>query len=220
MQFKTGVLAAACILVTSSAAFAQRPVALVEDVSDGVQGVESLDYVTEGQTIQLDSGKKLVLGYLGSCRRETITGGFIKIGVNQSVVEGGQVTAETIKCDRGALRLASAQAGQSGAAAIRVAPPSIPGVAPNPELTIQSQTPVIKLAGPSQVKFERIDQSGGQPLVINVSGKTLDLASTASKLEAGGLYRVTVADGRSLVVKVADGVGSGTGPVAGRLIVL
>jgi hypothetical protein len=118
---KIAVMTMALAGFAAAPAMAQQTAALVEDVSAGVAGVEALDYVSAGQTITLGAGRTLVLSYLGSCRRETIKGGTVVVGPTQSTVTDGQVETQTMKCDRAALRLASAQASQSGAAAIRVA---------------------------------------------------------------------------------------------------
>jgi hypothetical protein len=199
-------------------AIAQRPVALVEDVSDGVKGVDILDYVAEGQTITLAAGQKIVLSYLGSCRRETVTGGTLTVGPQQSQVKDGQVSSEAFQCDRGALRLAAAQAGQSGAAAIRVAPPAIPGVLPNPELTIRSIVPVIKLSQPTAITIERMDKPGA-PVQVAAGDRVIDLSKRNIKLEKGGLYRIIAGDKR-LVVKVHNDARGEPGAVADRLVIL
>jgi hypothetical protein len=65
---------ALCGLYSTSAA-AQNPAALVEDVTAKNAGVDFMDYVSAGKKIKLAAGEVLVLGYLNSCIRETITGG-------------------------------------------------------------------------------------------------------------------------------------------------
>jgi hypothetical protein len=216
MRGLTAFAVALGVATFASQADAQRPVALVEDVSAGVQGVELLDYVTQGQEIRLGSGQSITLSYLGSCRRETISGGTVRIGAQSSEVAGGSVETEQMQCDRQALRLAAAQAGQSGATAIRVQPPAIPGVLPNPELTIRSVSPLLKVNAPGAVTFERLDRQS-QPITVQVSGRVLDLGTAGTRLEAGGLYRVKQGD-KALVVKVADNARTTPGPIGDRLI--
>ena len=196
---------------------AQQTAALVEEVSAGVSGVEELDYVSAGQTITLGAGKTLVLSYLGSCRRETIKGGTVVVGQTQSTVTGGQVDSQTMKCDRAALRLASAQASQSGAAAIRVAPPAIPGMLPRPEITVHSVSPVLRMKEPAPVQIARMDKDGQAPVSVPASGKVVDLAKTGVKLEKGGLYRFTQGE-RTLVVKIDDTARADAGPLGDRII--
>src|SRR3954467_9074713 len=55
-------------------AAAQTPVAVVEDVSGPVTGAEFMDYVAPGKVIKLGPAGTITIGYMKSCRRETITG--------------------------------------------------------------------------------------------------------------------------------------------------
>jgi hypothetical protein len=55
----------------SPALAAPIPVALVEEVSGAPAGVEFMDYVETGKTLELARGG-IVLSYLNSCVRETI----------------------------------------------------------------------------------------------------------------------------------------------------
>ena len=63
------------------------PVALVEEVSGAPAGVEFMDYVETGKTIELGARGGIVLSYLNSCVRETINGGTVKVGTDQSDVQ-------------------------------------------------------------------------------------------------------------------------------------
>lgn len=216
MRAVMALAAALGVAAYAGQADAQRPVALVEDVSAGVQGIEILDYVSQGQEIRLGSGQSLVLSYLGSCRRETITGGTVRVGAQSSEVAGGAVATEQMQCDRGALRLAAAQAGQSGATAMRFQQSAIPGEPIRPELTVRSVSPVIRVSEPGTVTIERLDRSA--PAVsVQVSGRFLDLGAAGTRLDAGGMYRLTQGQ-RSVVVKVADNARAEPGPVGDRLI--
>ena len=88
-------LAAAVLLVCTGAAFAQHaPVAVVEDVRGSPPGVELMAYVTAGQTIRLGREDTIVLSYLKSCARETITAGQVTVGSEHSVVEAGRINRE------------------------------------------------------------------------------------------------------------------------------
>jgi len=88
-------------LIGSAAAAGPVGVALVEKVSGDSSGVEFMDYVHTGQVILLDSGDTIVLGYLHSCVRETITGGVVTVGSNQSEVQAGTVSRTRVQCDSG-----------------------------------------------------------------------------------------------------------------------
>jgi hypothetical protein len=60
------------VLVGSSS-----PVAVIEDVRGNPAGLQVMDYVEPGKVIQLGSNDSIVLDYLTSCWRETITGGTV-----------------------------------------------------------------------------------------------------------------------------------------------
>ena len=69
----------------TGAASAQSPVAVVEEVQGKVTGAEFMDYVAPGTIIKLGADGKVVLGYMKSCRRETITGiGTVIVGTEES----------------------------------------------------------------------------------------------------------------------------------------
>src|SRR5258706_2813332 len=70
---------------------AAEPAAIVEDVQGAVKDVQPFDYVAAGTQIQLPARAVLVLGYLKSCARATITGGKVTIGDDQRTVHGGPV---------------------------------------------------------------------------------------------------------------------------------
>ena len=58
----------------AGSATAQSPVAVVEEVQGNVTGAEFMDYVVPGKVIKLGQGASIVVGYMKSCRRETING--------------------------------------------------------------------------------------------------------------------------------------------------
>src|SRR5262249_33800997 len=65
----------------------QAPVAVVEDVQGKVSGAELMDYVVPGQVIKLSAGSSIVIGYMKSCWRETISGiGTVIVGTEESSV--------------------------------------------------------------------------------------------------------------------------------------
>src|SRR6187399_1670799 len=89
----TRALAAASFLLLAAPAWADAPVAVVEDVSGKPAGIEFMDYVAAGDAI--------VRGYLKSCWRETIRGGTVTVGAEQSDVTGGTVDRVKVGCDGG-----------------------------------------------------------------------------------------------------------------------
>ena len=80
----------------------QSPVAVVEDVQGNVTGAEFMDYVTPKAVIKLGDGGSVVLSYMKSCRRETISGtGTVIVGTDESMVHLADVKARE---DRIAIR--------------------------------------------------------------------------------------------------------------------
>ena len=72
-------------------AAAGDPAALVESVTSRSQRMELMTYAHVGQIIRLSPDQTMVLSYRDSCVRETVTGGTITVGTEQSEVRSGQV---------------------------------------------------------------------------------------------------------------------------------
>ena len=108
--------------VGGQTARAQSPVAIVEDISVTVSGVELLEYVNRGRAIELGATGTLVLGYLNSCVRETINGGSVTVGEDRSIVEGGKVSRERVECGGGKMQLTLDQARKSSVVVFRRPP--------------------------------------------------------------------------------------------------
>jgi hypothetical protein len=205
---------------TCTLAQAQAPVAIVEQVDSTSAGVEFMDYLTAGRVVQLAAGDKLVLGYLKSCWQETIVAGKVKVGIEQSEVEGGKVERAKVACDSGKMKLSSEQAQKSGAMAFRAPPKK--GAAQAAQFTIYGLSPVIEARTAGRLLIERLDQSG-EKLEIDIAGPQLlrgmffDLAKSDKALAAGGTYSVSFA-GQQAVFKVDPYAKPGAAPVVGRLL--
>ena len=207
------------LVLSTASALAANPVALVEDV-DGKAPVRFMDYLAEGQKFELPSGTKVVIGYFGSCERETIDGGKVVVGVAESRVEGGKVAREKVECDGGKMLLTSAQASASGVMAFRGFAPGQP--LPKPQYTIYGASPVFELSKPGTLYIQRLDKSSGEmELALAakdlVGGHVLDFARINKHLEPGGLYRIATDDG-NVVVRVDSKAKPGKGALVGRLI--
>jgi hypothetical protein len=101
----TAALATAEVLVLARPALAQAPVALVEEVRGHPADVEFMDYVRASKVIRLGPRESIVLSYLASGWRETITGGTVTVGTEQSDVQGGKVARAKVPCDGGRISL-------------------------------------------------------------------------------------------------------------------
>lgn len=215
------LIATAVIVAFASPALAQAPAALVEDIAARNPGVEFMDYVQAGRVIKLAGGETLTLSYLRSCVRETITGGTVTVGTEQSTVVGGNVDRRTLKCDGGKLTLTAAQSAKSGAMVFRRAAPR-QGAMPEPELTIYGTAPVLIVPGGGTVVIERLDAAADR-LEMSVAAQQFrprafhDVAIDNKALAPGGIYRAS-AGGRQIVFRVDANAATGRGPLVGRLL--
>jgi hypothetical protein len=198
---------------------ANAQVALVEDVNSKTAGVEFMDYLQVGKQIRLGKQDTLVLSYLKSCWQESINGGTVTVGAEQSDVAGGKVERRKVDCDAGKLQLTAQQAGQSAGMVVRdLKPPA----APAPQIILFGSSPIVEIKGGGTLTIERLDQPGERveiavagPLLLK--GRFYDLARAGKSLAPGGTYRAT-AGGRQIVFKVDPGAKPGASPMIGRLL--
>ncbi len=216
MSRKALILAGSIGLIYSPIAFAEVPSAIVEDVNASGAGVAFMDYVAPGRVIRLGAEGTLTLGYLRSCLRETITGGNVTVGMEQSKVAGAKLVRERIECD-GTKLLLTAERAAKGLGAVFRAPPPGSGGLPQPQFTLYGASPVISLSKPSgTVVLERLDRDA-PAMTIPVEGGFADLAELNKSLKPGGIDQAR--DGKSAVVfKVDRFARPGRGPLVGRLI--
>ena len=220
---RIGLGLAGLLIVTATAA-AQSPVAIVEDVSDRAAGVEFMDYVAKGKVIKLSGGGKLVLGYLKSCWRETISGGTVTIGDDQSEIQGGTAERVKVACEAAKMQLTAELASKSGAMAFRDMPkntrPSLTQL--RPQFTLYGQAPLVEVAKGSTVVIERVDKPGERyeidgNAVKLVRGSFYDFAQDNKNLVPAGVY--TASSGSvKLLFQVDPDAQPGQTPAAGRLI--
>jgi hypothetical protein len=209
---------AGALVLTASA---QSPAAVVEELAGNVPGVAFMDYVDPGQVIRLGAHDRIVLGYLKSCARETITGGTVTVGPDQSEVAGGEVARTKVACDGGKMMLSAELAGKSGAMVFRQAPRPQQVALLHPEFTLYGLSPVFELRPPGKLVLERLDQRG-ERREIAVTDKELtrgtffDCAKAGVALAPGGIYRAKFAD-REIVFKIDPDAKPGDAPLLGRL---
>lgn len=210
-------------LGAATPAFAQdtRPAALVDSISIAVPGVQAMDYVRAGTSIDLGADGKLVIDYLASCIREEIVGGVVKVGAQQSMVDKGKVSRKRVECDGAELQLTAAQSDQGGVAVYRSAMNKGPDGLPLPDLTLQSRAPFFALRKAGAVRIERLDAA--EPVIeLPASGNGrigVDLGQTQTLLAAGGLYRATAGE-RSLVIRIEKEAGGAEVARLSRLVPL
>jgi hypothetical protein len=198
-------------------ALAETPVAIVEDVQGKVEGVEFMDYVAPGKIIKLGPKGSVVLGYLKSCWRETITGGVVLVGTEQSAVQLGDVQRVKVPCDARAAQLSDREANQSAATTFRsvqAEPSKLP--------TIYGVSPLVETKSGGTLVIERTD--GREPQLslplkndILVHGRFYDLAKAGKTLTPGGTYLATLG-ARRFTFQVDASASASPTPIVGRLL--
>jgi hypothetical protein len=219
------IAAAAFALAQAKAPAPLIPTALVEDIKSSTAEVEFMDYVGNGQVIKLAPSDVLVLSYLKSCQHETITGGTVKIGPEQSEIEGGKIARGKVPCDDGKVKLTSQQANASAASAFRLQSVAVrPVLYATPPMV---QVPKLNVGDDRTLVIERVDKpSDRQEIKVGdelMKGGFLDLAKSDLKpLTRGGVYTATLA-GRKVTFGIdtkAKTVGKTgkTPPIVSRLL--
>ncbi len=177
----------------SAAIAADRPVALVESVEGAPgAGVEFLDYVYPGQTIELGPDGVVVLFYLSSCSVETVKGGRLTIENGAGKVEDGTIDVKKVPC-RGANIVVSKDSGEAGATVDRVTPFTSQDWS---EWTVKSPTPVFKWDRQARatVTLVDLDSETKQPVwTAAIEGSHVAYPADAPPLRIGIPYEVRVA---------------------------
>ncbi|WFU39487.1 hypothetical protein QA640_34790 [Bradyrhizobium sp. CB82] len=208
-------------LCLAAPAWAETPAAIVEDVQGKIDGIEFMDYVAPGKIIKLGPKGTLVLGYLKSCWRETITGGVVLVGAEQSSVQLGDVQRVKVPCDANAAQLSEREANQSAATTFRTVRSDAKG-APAKLPTIYGVSPLIQARSGSTLVIERTD--GKEPTITVllksdglIAGKFYDFAKAGKTLTPGGTYLATLGARRYTFQVDAHATSSAT-PIVGRLL--
>jgi hypothetical protein len=215
------ILATVGSLLSMALAWGEVPAAVVEDVKGTSAGVQFMDYVSTGKVIRLEPRDVIVLGYLKSCWRETIIGGTVTVGAEQSEVQGGQVERSRVKCSGGRMQLTAEQAVQSAGVISRSWGASTQPATPEPQMILYGRVPIIELGGGGELLIERIDGLA-ERYEIAVGSRELvrrsffDLAKSRRILAAGGLYRATF--GAKQIIFKVDPTATATAPVVARLL--
>ena len=144
-------------------------VALVEEVKGKVTGVESMEYVRPGTVIKLGPKDSIVLTYLKSCWRETITGGTVVIGVEQSLFHLSKVEGVKVDCDRSGQPVTDPQRDVAGTVFRRLSTAS---------------PPEKEWLGRPRSLFESQDVIGTSGPVLNAKADGSDTITSASRSTA------------------------------------
>jgi hypothetical protein len=218
---KTVFAAVVGLIGLTGLAAAEPPVAVVEDVKGKVTGAEFMDYVTPGTVIKLTPGSTVVLSYMKSCWRESITGvGTVVVGQDESMVHMSQVKALKVLCDSGHPQLVEREVGESAATVVRSMNGT--GGAPKPSVTLYGLSPLVKTSGHGKLVVERLDVAGERydvdltPATVT-RGKFYDFAKAGTKLKPGGTYAASLGSERTVFL-VDRGAEPGSTPIISRLV--
>jgi hypothetical protein len=217
-----GAAAVLGLLASMTTASAQVPVAVVEDVQGRAAGIGFMDYVAAGQVIRLGAKDSLVLGYLRSCWRETIVGGTVTVGNEQSTVQSGTLRREKVACDAGRAPSGARSAGEAAATVFRSLRSDVPP-ARTPPPTVYGLSPVVEVgARRGRLVIERLDPEGDRTeLAIEgdalVQGRFVDLVKVPLALMPGATYAASLGPLR-IEFKVDWDAQPGPAPVVGRLL--
>src|SRR5262249_22730920 len=138
------------LLASAGPGWAAGPAsALVEASTNPSVGLEFMDYVEVGKVFRLNPQDSVVLNYLYSCVRETITGGVVTVGREQSDVQAGKVERGSTPCDAGRMLLTAQLASQSAGTLVRApnAGNSAPKPQPAAQFTLYGLSPIVELRG-------------------------------------------------------------------------
>jgi hypothetical protein len=203
-------------------AAAQTPVAVVEEVQGNVTGAEFMDYVAPGKIINLGPAGRVVLGYMKSCRRETITGvGTVIVGAEESLVDLGEVKASKVRCDSSHSHAMDREVGESAATSFRGIDEK---ASMSPRLTLYGLSPVFETTGRGKLVVERLDVKGERydvdlAAASLVRGRFYDFAKTGTSLKPGGTYAASLGPKR-IVFLIDRRAEPGPTPIIGRLVSL
>jgi hypothetical protein len=202
---------------------AQAPVAVVEDVQGKVTGAEFMDYVVPGQVIKLGAGGSIVLGYMKSCWRETISGiGTVIVGTEQSAVHLADFKASKVPCDPNQSAKVGKETAESAATVVRSLKED-KSSAPQP-LMLHGTEPMVVTSERGKMVVERLDVKG-ERYEVDVTpasltrGRFFDFAKTRIALKPGGAYSLTL-NSKFKTFVVDPDASPGAGPVIGRLVML
>jgi hypothetical protein len=210
---------AAGLLASTSVAFAQAPSAIVESVNGSVTGAEAMDYVAPGKVIRLGASGSIVIAYLTTCLRETISGtGVVTIGAERSDTSLPDVKLDKQMCDRRKSQLRDREATTAAGTVFR----GRPRTSDEPErVTVFSLSPVFDVPEAGALLIERMDKPEQRREIVLgakslTKGRFYDTAAAGLEFRAGGLYSLKLGKHR-LMLKI-DQLAMPSGTLLERLV--
>jgi hypothetical protein len=218
---KIAIIVCFGLLSLAPAAAADAPVAVVEDIRGKVTGADFMDYVTPRSVIKI-AGGTVILSYLNSCRRETITGsGTVVVGTEQSIVDQAVMTVEKTNCDSNQANATSKDTSGVAATLLRSVDRDNAPALPEPQLTLYGASPIIQAMGRGTLVVRRLDVDGERHQIAlggtQLKGKFVDFAREDVALVPGGLYAASFKSAE-IVFRVDAKAKPGATPIVGRLL--
>ena len=220
--FIAKVIVGVLIVVFSSDLFAAGiPRAIVEEIDASGIKLEFMDYVHEGQVIDLEEEQSISLSYLSSCTQETIVGGRLVVGVRQSIITGGSLERLNTVCPSAALAVTKSQGKAAAVIAFR-APPGKKEPTRNRKIILRHVSPIVEVGEAEQFRLDQLAPSRSE-FTLKLSGKNLlrgrfiDFAKLGIALTPGAEYRATL-DKRRIEFGIHSSAVAGTAPLIERLI--
>lgn len=216
---KIAIVMGVGLLALASPAAADSPVAVVEEIQGKVTGAEFMDYVTPKAVIKIADGGSVVLSYLKSCRRETISGaGTVVVGNDESIVDQAVLKAEKTNCDPSQANATTKDTSGVAATLLRSATEV---KLPEPQLTLYGASPLVEAKGRGTLTVRRLDLAGERHQIAlggtQLKGRFVDFAGENVALVPGGLYAASFKSSE-VVFRVDAQAKPGATPIVGRLL--
>jgi len=174
--------------VLSPATASAQAAAILEEIAGASGKHEAFDELKAGERLELGAGGRAIIGYLGSCVRETIP------------------------CEATQLVLSEQEAGKSATVAMRPMPweRELRQIVP-------SRSPLIWVGEKGQLTVRRLDSEEQQPLSLAIKDGKVDLAVQQVELVPNGFYELKAGKKR-MVIKIHENAQAGAMPAMSRLV--
>ena len=198
-NFRSFIVSSTAVILlgafSSGLCAAKTPRAIIEEIDAPGINLEFMDYVHEGQVIDLKLKQSISLSYLSSCTQETIVGGLVVVGLRQSVVTGGSLDRQNMTCPSAKLSLTKSQGKASGVIAFR-APPRSKAPVKNQKILLRHVSPIIEVGEAEQLRLDRLEPFRPEfKLKLSrknlLRGRFVDFGKLGIKLTPGSVYRAT-----------------------------
>jgi len=198
---------------SQDASYTDTVAAIVEDISIGEVRPIQFDLLKNGTIIELGQGK-IVLGYLQTCLQDTISNGRVRVGLQQSIVEGGFASSRRVECDSAGLAKTAGSPGVGRGLSVIGSP-----INSSTGIILYGRSPIIITQTPSrQVTIRPLDKKTAA-IKIQLKNNRIDTADHGIVLLPDARYRVT--NGTVEVDFRIDNLAeTGKSPAVGRLLIL